>query len=414
MQKGVHWTLAAFLILALAACSGGGGDGGPVDETGNGSDDSGAVPKGDRVLEIHVSEPADGDFAGAFNLAQTIGMQSASLAVDWNAIDIGTDNSTAPPSPIYADDPDTDFLAIANSCYPNTNTKVSLLLRSITTLTKMAPPGFEDVPFDDPAMVERFNAFLDYVFSRIPDIEITALAIGSEVDLYLLDPILQQEYLSFYEQVSDYARTAYTNLYPAKALLNVAVEVTRKGLLDPNTSAYYRQLNAFSDVIGVSYYPLEDGLVQDPSVVPQHFSDLLALYPDKNLHFFQLGYPSGYYATAAYPEYAADDVTPVIGSSATLQSDFIEAVFDTWDDHADRIDLIGFTWMHDETQADVAAIAADPAFGGLDDPPADFVEFLRTLGLRTDTAADKPAWTTLANEAAARGWSDTGFQLTCN
>jgi hypothetical protein len=234
------------MILAVAACNGGGGN-------DNGSDDSGAVPKGNRILEIQTSEPADGDFAGAFNLAQTVGMQSASLALDWNAIDIG-----------------------------------------------------------------------------------------------------------------------------------------------------------------VSYYPLENGLLQDPSVVAQHFSDLLALYPHKNLHFFQLGYPSGYYATDAYPEYAASDVTPVIGSSAMLQSDFIEAVFDSWDEYAGRINLIGFTWMHDETEADVAAIAADPAFGGLDDPPPDFVEFLRTLGLRTDAAADKPAWTTLANETAARGWSDTGFQLTCN
>lgn len=406
MEKVKHWTITAFVILVIAACSGGGGNGdkNPIDR---------AVAKGDRILEIQTSEPANGDFAAAFNLAQTVGMESASLAVDWNEIDIGTDNNTVPPIPIYANDPDTDFLAIANSCYPNTNTKLSLMLRPITTLTKMAPPGFENIPFDDPAMIERFKAFLDHAFSKIPDIEITALAIGSEVDLYLLDPDLQDEYLIFYEQVIAYARIAYAQLYPDKALLKVTVEVTHKGLLDPATSAYYQQLNDFSDVIGVSYYPLEDGLVQDPSVVAQHFSDLLALYPDKNLHFFQLGYPSGYYATAAYPEYEAGDVTPVIDSSGTLQSDFIESVFDAWDDHTGRIDLISFTWMHDMTQTDVAATIADPAFGGLSDPPPDYVEFLRTLGLRSEAAVDKPAWTTLANQAAARGWSDTGFELTC-
>ncbi|MFQ6006286.1 MAG: hypothetical protein ACE5OQ_12365, partial [Woeseia sp.] len=107
-------------------------------------------------------------------------------------------------------------------------------------------------------------------------------------------------------------------------------------------------------------------------------------------------------------------VTPVINSSDTLQADFIKAVFSAWDVYASRIDLIGFTWMHDETEADVAVIVANPAFGGLTNPPPDFVEFLRTLGLRTDAALDKPAWITLAGEAAARGWSDTGMQLTCN
>ncbi|MFQ5547618.1 MAG: hypothetical protein ACE5FV_04950 [Woeseia sp.] len=403
--------ILSLAILLIAACGGGGGYGNSNNTGGGGP---GVVAKGNRLLEIQTSEPANGDFAGAFNLAQSIGMDSASLSVDWNAIDIGTDLTAVPPTPIYANDPATDFLSIANGCYRNTNTRLSLMLRPITTLAKMAPPGFENVPFDDPAMIDRFKAFLDHVFAKIPDIDITALAIGSEVDLHLIDALTRQQYLSFYQQVSAYARTAYAQLYPGQAPLTVTVEVTHKGLLDPGTSAYYQQLNATSDAVGVSYYPLENGLVQDPGVVARHFADLLALYPSRNLHFFQLGYPSGYYSTAAYPEYAAGNVTPVINSSDVLQSDFIKAVFSAWDVYASRIDLISFTWMHDETEADVAAIIANPAFGGLTNPPPDFVEFLRTLGLRTDAATDKPAWTALADEAAARGWSDTGMQLTCN
>ena len=262
-------------------------------------------------------------------------------------------------------------------------------------------------------MVARFNLFIDHVFSKIPDLKITALAIGSEVDLYLLDVTRRQEFLSFYEQVSAYARTAYAQLYPTNPPLTITVEVTHKALLDPGTRDYYQQLNALSDSIGVSYYPLVGGLVEDPSVVAQDFADMLALYPGKNLHFFQLGYPSGYYSTAAYPEFAAGQVTPSINSSDVLQSQFVEAVFAAWDNHADRIDLIGFTWMHDETEADVAAIILNPAFGGLQNPPPDYVEYLRTLGLRTASATDKPAWVTLRNEAAARGWTDTGMTLLC-
>ncbi|MFQ6007100.1 MAG: hypothetical protein ACE5OQ_16540, partial [Woeseia sp.] len=307
-------------LLLFAACGGGGSYGNSGNTGGSGP---GIVAKGNRLLEIQTSEPANGDFAGAFNLAQTIGMDSASLSVDWNAIDIGTDLTTVPPSPIYANDPATDFLSIANGCYRNTNTRLSLMLRPITTLAKMAPPGFENVPFDDPAMIDRFKAFLDHVFGKIPDIDITALAIGSEVDLHLIDVVRRQQYLTFYQQVSDYARTAYGQLYPGKTPLTVTVEVTHKGLLDPGASVYYQQLNATSDAVGVSYYPLENGLVQDPGVVAGHFADLLALYPAKNLHFFQLGYPSGYYSSAAYPEYAAGKVTPVINSSDTLQADFI-------------------------------------------------------------------------------------------
>jgi len=410
MDQPIH-ILPILASLVLVACGGGStpGNTGNVNPGG-----SGVVAKGNRLMEIQVSAPANGDFAAAFNLAQTVGMDSASLSLDWNGIDIGTDNNTVPPTPIYANDPGTDFLAIANGCYPNSNTKLSLMLRPITTLTRMVPPGFENLAWDDPAMIDRFKALVDHVFAKMPDLDITAIAIGSEVDLHFTDTTTEQQYVTFYEAVSAYARVAYAQVYPGRPPLQIAVEVTHKGLLNSNKSAFYQQLNATSDVIGVSYYPLDNGLVQDPSVVEQDFAAMLALYPGKKLHFFQLGYPSGYYATTAYPEYAAGTVTPVINSSDTLQAEFIRAVFTAWDRHIDRIDLIGFTWMHDETAADVAATIANPAFGGTNNPPPEFVEFLRTLGLRTDGAVDKPAWSRLASEALARGWSDTGMQLTCN
>jgi len=402
------------LILAglfLVAC---GGSPSPDNTGSSNPGGTGVVPRGDRLMEIQVSEPANGDFVSGFNLAQSIGMDSASLSVDWSGIDTGTDTSTVPPTPIYASDPAADFLAIANGCYPNSNTRLSLILRPITTLAKMVPPGFENLPFDEPLMIERFKLFIDHVFAKIPDLEITALAIGSEVDLYLTDLGLQQEYLAFYEQVSAHARTAYAQMYPGKPPLNITVEATHGSLLSPATSGYYQQLNLFSDVIGVSYYPLAGGLVQDPAIVHTDFAGLIALYPGKNLHFFQLGYPSGYFSTDAYPEYAAGRVTPIINSSDALQSQFIEQVFAAWDDNAARISLIGFTWMHDETEADVAATAADPAFGGTTNPAPDYVEFLRTLGLRTDAASDKAAWVTLADEAGQRGWTDTGMLFSCN
>jgi hypothetical protein len=411
-MKAVKTILLLLLLMPLiAAC----GSDSVSDEPTNESDPISpeVVPKGTRLLEIHVSEPAGGDFAEAFNLAQSVGMDAASLSLDWNSIDIATDDTTNPPTPIYANDPATDFPAIANICYPNSNTKISMMLRPITTLARMAPPGFENLPFDDPAMITRFNALIDHVLGKIPDLEISALAIGSEVDLYLLDGTSQQQYLSFYEQVSAYSRATYARLYPDKDPLKVAVEVTYKGLINRATRAYYQQLNEFSDVVGVSYYPLESGLVRDPSVVAEDFEEMLALYPGKKLHFFQLGYPSGYYSTEAYAEYAADQVAPSINSSDQLQAQFIGTVFELWDTHADRIQSIGFTWMHDKSVADVAEITANPAFGGLANPPPDYVEFLRTLGLRTEEAIDKPAWARLAQEAEARGWSDTGHRLSC-
>ena len=320
------WTLTAALIstvlFMLQSCGGTSGN------SPTAASPPAVVQKGNRLIEIDINEAADNDFAAAFNRGQSVGMDSVSLSIDWNLIDIGSDQSTTPPTPIYQTDPGLNFLAIANSCYPNSGTMVSLTLRPIKTLAKITPPGFEGIPFDDPALIDRFKATLDFVFDQIPDLMLTSLIIGSEVDLYLsTDQSRQSEYLTFYQQVSDYARAAYSLKYPSRAALKVAVEVTRDGLLDMQTRNFYRQLNSSSDVIGVSYYPLQGGLVQDPDIVDSDFQALTDLYPGTVLFFYQLGYPSGYYSPAAYPELAAGTVTPLIKSSDNLQTQFIDRVF---------------------------------------------------------------------------------------
>jgi len=379
-------------LLTLSACGG----------NNNNNTAAGGPTKGDRILEIDVTAAADGDFATAFDTALAAGMESISLSVDWNQIDIGTDSSVFPPVPIYETDPNQDFPAIANFCYPKTGTGITFTLRPIITLVKNVPAGFESTPFNDQGLIDRFKALIDHVFTKIPDLEINTLAIGSEVDLYLNTTQLRTEYLEFYKQVSAYARIAYAAQYPGKKPLKISVEVTHAGLLDATTAAYYQSLNAFSDVVAISYYPLQSGLVQNPTIIHSDIQTLETLYPDKEIFFLQLGYPSGYYSTEAFPEFLNGTVTPVIASSDVMQSQFIAEVFKAWD-KSKQIKLIDFTWL---------AIAAEPAFGGSVSPAPEFVEFLRTLGLRTNsglngtplTGTDKPALTTLKKKAVARGW----------
>ncbi len=82
--------------------------------------------------------------------------------------------------------------------------------------------------------------------------------------------------------------------------------------------------------------------------------------------------------------------------------------------------MIDFTWLTDLSRENVFETTSNPSFGGTGDPSPDFVEFLRTLGLRTDvgpgdglTGVDKPAFLRLLSEAAARGWVDSGLRFHC-
>ena len=411
--------LCVFTQMIVACGGGGSGDSAPAAQVTPPTPMP--LAKGERILEIDVNQASDNDFAAAFNLANKIGMQSATLSLDWTLIDIGTNTGVSPTAPIFQTDPDLNFLAIANACYPNSNTRVSLTLRPITTLVTNLPDAISTLPFNDAAVIDRFKALIDFVYTQIPDLNLTSLVIGSEVDLNLTSDSQRSEYLEFYQSVSQYARDQYALLFPARPPLKISVEVTHRGLLDSATQTYYQQLNQSSDVIGVSYYPLQNGMVELPTIVHSDFDSLTALYPGKQLYFYQLGYPSGYYDMAAYAEYAAGNTSPMIGSSDLMQADFVGEVFSAWDEHINDIGLIDFTWLNDLSEAGVAETTADPAFGGTTNPAPEFVEFLRTLGLRTNAGlngampggSDKAAFSRLAQEASSRGWNDTGQVFTC-
>ncbi len=409
------------LIVFLTGCGGGGGS--TTSPAGNQSPPAMVVAKGNRIMEIDLTLPADEDFISAFNKGRDLGIESISVSLDWTLIEIGLDQNTSPSTPIYENNPDNDFLAIINGCYPPSNMKASLTLRPVITLVKNVPPDLENLPLDDPAVIARFKQLIDYVITKIPDVELVALVIGSEVDLYLKTDALKAEYLNFYEQMSVYARAEYTAVYPNKSPIKIAVETTFEGLTDASSKAYFQQLNQFSDVIGISYYPLDtNGQVRPASTVETDFQTLIASYPGKQLYFFQLGYPSGYYSADYYPEVRVGMALAQIGSSDILQADFITAVFNSWDKHINDIGFIDFTWLHDLSEADVAATTIDPAFGGSVNPDSKFVEFLRTVGLRTNDGAnstnangsDKLAYTRLKSETQKRNWPVSQTPFSCN
>lgn len=136
----------------------------------------------------------------------------------------------------------------------------------------------------------------------------------------------------------------------------------------------------------MTYYPLNpDFTVRPADVVANDFAALVLQYPHKPIYLMELGYPGG----------------ALCNSSLQKQSAFITAAFNAWDDYRDEIKMINLTWLHDLSSDGIQTLAN---YYEIDHP--NFVEYLATLGLRTyaGSGADKPAFTTLQTEAAARGW----------
>ena len=145
-------------------------------------------------------------------------------------------------------------------------------------------------------------------------------------------------------------------------------------------------LNEKSDLLLTTYYPLNsDFTMQAPSVVNDVFDEIVAEYSTQPIWFMELGYAS----------------SSICNSSDEKQAEFIRQAFKGWDKHHDRIEYISFSIMSDRSQESVEEFGR---YYGLSDQV--FLEYLRTLGLRTylNGGEDKEGWRVLKEEAEKRGW----------
>ncbi len=323
------------------------------------------LPRGSRQLSIDITEGRDGDFNKAFDLAADIGIDVTELSIYWDEIETSPD--------VY--NPETNWLAIANAFYSANNTAVSLTISVIDTTSARLPADLADRPFDDPEMIQRFNNLLDYAAVQIPDMSLTSISIGNEVDIYLRGR-QWKEYEQFYQAVSVHAH----ELWPDTP---VGVKSTFDGLTGNSGDSLF-SLNRKSDAIFITYYPLKsDFTVREPETVLSDFDTISRRYPERPLYFLELGYPSG----------------KGNNSSESMQAEFIRRTFQAWDSHMDQVKLISFAWL---TDINPRAVKEYERYYGISN--GGFSSYLGTLGLRTFDDEDKKAFQALREETEKRNW----------
>lgn len=345
-------------LVLLASCGGSGEDG---------SGSGGPVPRGARVLGIHVGAAEDGSYDAAIALAKSFGTEAVPLLFTWTMIE---------PAPLTYD---ATLPSIANVYYPAVGLRLSLAIAPINTNVIERPSDLAGLAWDDPALIARFNAMQDFLFSEIPDVVLESYAIGNEVDATLVTAADYAAYKAFYEAAKAHAKSLRSGL-------RVGV-IAEWGGLTGAAGALLASLNATSDFVGATYYGIGAGFMVKPtSAVHADFAALFAMYPSTPVYMIECGYPA----------------SATLGSSEALQSDFVREVFLVWDENASRMPVVYFFKQTDWSAAEVDSIAA--YYGG--SGSAAFKEYLATLGFRTwaGSGTDKPAFTTLKSESAARGW----------
>ncbi len=322
-------------------------------------------PRGTRQLGISISDRTDGDFDTAFSQATATGMQFTSLSVSW-------DNVESAPG-VYGMNP--DFLSIANAYYGATGVALLIGLNPIDTNNDRRPDWLQGETWDSPAVINAYNAMLDWAMPKIAGVDLVALSIGNEIDATLANDTQWNQYRIFYKSTAAHAKTL-------RAGLRVGSKVTYGGMVQ--SQAYADSLNVDTDVVLTTYYPLNgDFTIKSPSVVVDVFASIVTRYPNRKIIFAEYGAPS----------------SPNCGSSESRQAEFVRNAFTAWDKHVDAIEAVEFTWMHDISQS---ALDTYEQYYGLSNPC--FLEYLGRLGLKSANGDDKPAWTALTEEAESRGW----------
>jgi hypothetical protein len=320
-----------------------------------------------RILGIDLTLPADNNVSKAYYMAKGAGIGVVQLSPCWDDIE---------PSASQYEDPVGD-MAAARTFYSHEGLRVALAVSPLDTNNDRRPADLKDKPFDDPTTIDRYNAMLDNMLPKLDGVTLLDVSIGNEVDVYLgSDADKWEQYVNFFGETKKHLKAGRPGL-------KVGVKATFDGLTRRNVEQLKR-LNEESDVILVTYYPLNpDFTVKEPSVVRDDFNTICTLYPGKDIYFLELGYPS----------------SPLLNSSNDKQAEFVRQAFAAWDGHEGQVKAVNFVYMHDVSQSQLDKMAA---YYGLDDPK--FLAFLGTLGLRTNDGKDKPAWAAFEEEAKARGF----------
>ena len=221
--------------------------------------------------------------------------------------------------------------------------------------------------FDDPAIIERFNALLDVLVPLLADHGGFFISVGNEIDGWL--PAHPDQITPFVNFVSA-AREHVQAMEPG---MGVGATIMYGGVRAD--LPLVEQILAVSDAASFTYYPLNgDFSVQEPEVVFDDFANMVAAAGELPVLLQEVGYPSGY-------------AEPANNSSGEKQKTFVENVFKAMDQHPE-IRFMSYFMMGDWPDS-----VCDDLTGyyGLSLPR--FHEYLCSLGIRTTSSDAKPAYT---------------------
>ncbi|MBS1680340.1 MAG: glycosyl hydrolase 53 family protein [Bacteroidetes bacterium] len=231
------------------------------------------------------------------------------------------------------------------------------------------PADIINLPFDDPAVKDRFHALVDAIKDQLND-NVKYVALGNEVDTYFsTHPSEWPAYISLVEDARSYLRSIKPNI-------QVGVTTTFSGA-SVIAADQVKLLNTNMDVVALTYYPTGNNfMVNDPASVKDDVAKMIVLAAGKPVVVQEWGYPS----------------STVLGSSEQKQSDFLSNSFAQLKAQGSaHFPFVSFFKYRDWDAAYVQTITGQTA-------GQNFYEFMSSLGLKKYDGSIKASYSVLQSE----------------
>jgi hypothetical protein len=375
----------AVCLLILLGCTSSSTSGGNQTPAPSNTCNSIPVAKGARQFGMDILDvPTTGGYASNLTGLKALGGQFQTLHVSWRDIEASGSGTTSgaftDPSNAFAA---LDALAISDGI------KVTLRIHPVDVPGKSVPSDLANFRFNSATLQTRAKAMIDYVFTRISPANITHLVMGNEIDGY--DPGSDSnfwlDYADFLFNMNAYLNTNYPTV-------QLGFVITMRGATDSSyilpSSGSQKAVDIFSawtgtvDFLGITYYPLESTFqLKANSLVAGTFQTLVA-FTTVPIHIEEVGY-----STSA-----------TNGGSEDLQSEFFCNVFTAWDLHSSRIPSLAILRMVDKTRSDAESVAITYGLSGNEA----FIEFIRSLGIKSSAGTGKSSFSLIQSELKKRGF----------
>lgn len=309
-----------------------------------------------------VPTPALQDYLDAFLLGREAGTTGNVFTSQWSELE---------PS---AGDYQLDDMANGIDFFDNVYDYLFLAgIQVLNTTDRETPPDLLDVPFDDPRMLQRFEALFDALLPHLTD-NVRYLSIGNEVDVYLENMQEWDAYKTFYDGAVDY-------VHQAAPWIQVGVTATFGGAQQLTNEVM--RLNEHSDVLILTYYPLGAAFTADNPAAPlTDFPAMVEMAAGRPVVLQEVGYPSA----------------ELLNGSEAEQAEFVQHVFEAWDAAGAAIPFLNYFLLHDLSEDLCTTLEG---YYGLSHP--NFHAYLCSIGLRQADGTPKLGWQAFMD--AGQRWS---------